>query len=195
MDNKDDPMLLALSLYNNQISSTEKLIRSLRIYPKVFDNDKDSDLHVFFDKALYSALNHLDLAIGLKHLDIYHSRGNIIEANYFSRTLILTCHEILNDNNKLIGKNVREKLIEKLGMIKIEKLDQSTKDINNLKKSHLKHLKDLRNSVIGHRQELAYEQSEIIGNIDLEEICKIGKKLFTTQTKLIGSLVDLLKLI
>ncbi len=107
-------MIDTLNSYDKIIQRTSNLVRTLKVYPKVFEQKEFQELHKFLEKILFIVLNHLDLIIGLKYLDVSQSVGNNLEANYFSRIVILTSHEILNDLNKLVGKEIRNELIEKI---------------------------------------------------------------------------------
>jgi hypothetical protein len=176
------PILIdTINKYDKIIHYTSNLVRAYKIYPKVFKEEE----HKFFDKALFTVLNHLDLAIGLKYVDISQAAGNQLEANYFSRVLILTSHEILNDLNKMLGKDLRLEIQEKIGIEGMKEIDESTKELNILRKKHLKKLKDLRNSVLGHKYEYAYQQAEMIVDIDVKEIYNIGNDIFNVQMKFI----------
>lgn len=176
-------MLDIINSYDKLIQETSELARTLKIYPKVFDKEEFHEQHKFFDKALFTVLNHLDLIIGLKYLDVSQAIGNQPEANYFARDVILTSHEILNDLNKMLGKNIRTKLIEKNGANGLEELDDATKEMNDLRKKYLKKLKDLRNNVLAHKLEHGHQQAELIISINNKEIYRIGNEIFKAQTK------------
>ena len=186
-------MIEIINSYDKLIQNTSSLARALKIYPKVFEKEEFHKLHKFFDKALFTVLNHLDLAIGLKYLDVSQGVGNNLEANYFSRILILTSHEILNDLNKKVGKEIRLELTTKIGIEGLKDLDETTKEMNALKKKHLKKLKDLRNNVLGHKQEHAYQQTEMMVSINNKEIYDIANEIFKVQMKFIGTYSDLIR--
>lgn len=188
-------MIEPINTYDNLIKGTSKIIRTLTIYPKVFEEEKYYELHKFFDKALYNVLNQLDLIIGLKYLDISQAVENRLEANYFSRIVILTSHEILNDSNKMLGKEIRAELIEKIGMDGLKEIDETTKEMNALRKNHLKKLKDLRNNVLGHKLDQAHKQAEMIANIDNNEIYKIGDEIFKVEMKFLKIYLKFLEIV
>lgn len=188
-------MIETINSYDKLIKSTSNIIRTLKIYPKVFGEENFHELHKFFDKALFNVLNQLDLIIGLKYLDISQSVGNNLEANYFSRIVILTSHEILNDSNKMIGKEIRAELSKKNGLDCLKELDETTKEMNVLKKNHLKKLKNLRNNVIGHKFDQAQKQTEIIVNIDNSEIYKIGDEILKVEMKFLKIYTKFLEII
>ncbi len=186
-------MIDSINSYDKLIQNTSNLAQTLKIYPKVFEEEEFHELHKFFDKALFIVLNHLDLAIGLKYLDVNKAIGNDLEANYFSRVLVLSSHEILNDLNKMIGKEIRCELTKKIGIDNLKELDETIKEMNILKKKHLKKLKNLRNNVLGHKQEYGYKQAEMIVKIDNKEIYMIANEIFKIQMKFIGVYSNLLK--
>ena len=68
-----------INSYDKLISRTSNLVRTLKIYPKVFEKDEFYELHKFFDKQLFTVLNQLDLIIGLKYLDTSQAIGNNID--------------------------------------------------------------------------------------------------------------------
>ena len=171
---------------------TSNLARTLKIYPKVFEKSEFQELHSFFDKALFTVLNQLDLIIGLKYLDISQAVGNKLEANYFARVLILTSHEILNDLNKMVGKRVRNELFQNVGEDELKELDEGTKEMNNLRKRHLDKLKNLRNKVLGHKLEHANQQAEIMKSINLMDIYDIGNSIYKVQMRFISAYSNLL---
>ena len=180
-------MIETLNAYDKAIESSQRLSHTLKIYPKVFQKSEFHKYHKFFDKALFSSLNLMDLIIGLKFLDLSKGIGNNVESNYFARIVALTSHEILNELNALIGKDIREELIHSIGIEKISELDAIIKEMNILKKKHLSKLKKLRNNVIGHKLAKGYEQAEMIANIDVLGIYNIGDAIFKVQMKLIGN--------
>lgn len=186
-------MIETLHSYDKLIQNTSNLARTLKIYPRVFEKEEFHELHKFFDKALFTVLNHLDLIIGLKYLDFSQAMGNNLEANYFSRVVVLTSHEILNDLNKMVGNEIRTELIKKIGSDRVKELDETTKEMNALRKKHLKKLKPLRNMVLGHKHENGHQQAEIIVNMDNKEIYDIGNEIFKVQMKFIRNYSELLK--
>ena len=127
-------MIETLEAYDKAIEGARSLSHTLKIYPKVFKKPEFHKYHKFFDKALFSSLNLMDLIIGIKFLDLSNSIGNSVEANYFARVVILTSHEILNELNTLVGKDIREELISKIGAEKVSILDGIVKEMNELKK-------------------------------------------------------------
>ena len=131
-------MIETLKTYDELIIKTSNFIRTLKIYPKVFEKEEHHYLHQFFDKILYTALNHLDLIIGLKYLDVSQAVGNKLEAKYFARVVALTSHEILNDLNKIVGKEIRNFVIAKIGENGLSDIDWSIKSLNNMKKDKIK---------------------------------------------------------
>jgi len=185
-------MIETLEAYDKAIEGTRSLSHTLKIYPKVFEKTGFHKFHKFFDKALFSSLNLMDLIIGIKFLDLSNAIGNKVEANYFARVVILTSHEILNELNSLVGKDIRNELINKIGAEKVSILDGTMKEMNDLKKKHLSKLKNLRHNVIGHKLADGHKQAEMIANIDVLEIYNIGYALFKVQIKLMGSYTNIL---
>ena len=185
-------MIETLEAYDKAIEGTRSLSHTLKIYPKVFENAEFHKFHKFFDKALFFSLNLMDLIIGIKFLDLSKTIGNNAEANYFARVVILTSHEILNELNTLVGKDIRDELINKTGKEKVSILDGIVKEMNGLKKKHLTKLKKLRNAVIGHKLAKGHQQAEMIANIDTLEIYKIGNAIFKVQMKLMGSYANMI---
>ncbi|WP_146192559.1 hypothetical protein [Xanthomarina spongicola] len=121
------------------------------------------------------------------------SINNQVETNYFARVLVITCHEILNDMNKMVGKDLREELVSKIGLKEVEKLDNATKEMNSLRKKHLKKLKDLRNNVIAHKLDNGIVQADIINEIDPKDIYIISNEIWKTQSKFISIYTDLIQ--
>jgi hypothetical protein len=179
------PMIETLKTYDELIIKASNLIRTLNIYPKVFEKEEHHYLYQFFDKILYTALNHLDLIIGLKYLDVSQAVGNKLETKYFARVVALSSYEILNDLNKLVGKEIRDYVITKIGENGPSEKDWSIKSLKNMKKDKIKKLKEIRNNLLGHKLEHAYQQAEMIANIDLKKIYDIGNQILKIQMDLI----------
>ena len=74
---------------------------------------------------------------------------------------ILTSHEILNDLNRITGKEIRSELVSRIGIDCMQELDGTTKKLHTFRKKYLRKLKDLRNKVLGHKYEHAHQQSEL----------------------------------
>lgn len=181
--------------YDLIISSTHTLTSTIAIYPKVYTDKEFQYLHKFYDKFLYLLLNHRDLCIGLKYLDITNASGNTLETNYFARILALTCHEILNEIQKLTGKEIREHAKELLGESGLEEIDNSLRLLGQVRKEKIKYLKEIRHNLIGHKMEHASKQSDLIKNIDIKEIYKIGDRIFGIQMELINKYSKLVQTI
>ena len=124
---------------------------------------------MFFDKSLFSALNVLDLIIGL------------------------SSHEILNDLNKLVGKEVRNHIIKTIGQEKLSEMDQTIKKLNTIKIKELRKLKNIRNNLLGHKLENGYKQAQMLDNIDIKELYEIGYEIFKNQVNLIKNYYDIIK--
>lgn len=186
-------MLEMIKLFDEVIIKLNKNVRTLKIYPKVFEESEFRELHKFFDKALFTALNQLDLIIGLKYLKVSQALGNQLEANYFSRNVILITHEILNDLNKMVGKEVRDEIKNKLEENFLKEIDVSTKALSGLRKKHLKKLKEWRNTVSAHKEGHTIKQAEIIVGIDSQEIYEIGNEIYKAQEKFIISYMKILE--
>lgn len=186
-------LLKSLEDYDQVIKSTRQLIGSIEIYPLVLKKEEFQNLYIFFNKIMFITLNHLDLIIGLKFLDLSHAMNNEIEANYFARIVILTLHELIEDYHvKFYNKELRKKLEYKIGTSELEAFDEIAKSIKLLKKKYITKLKKLRNSVLGHKDEDALEQFKIMKNIDTNEIFRIGSEIFQVQMKLLGSYTTML---
>ncbi len=80
-----------------------------------------------------------------------------------------------------------------IGVEGIKELDKTSKEMNALKKKHMKRLKELRNKVVGHKYEHSIEQTEIILNIDNREIYSIGNEIFKVQMRYIGNYTKLIE--
>ena len=185
-------MIEMLELYDKWIEKTSSLVGKLKAYPEIFEKPEHKKFHKFFDKALFTSLNQLDLVIGLKYLDFSQAVGNKLEANYFARVVILNSHEILNDLNKIVGKEIRNDLVLKVGEKDVKDLDDSIKNLNTLRKEHLKTLKELRNKVLGHKLSDAHQQAKMIFKIDLIKVYKIGNEISKVQMKVMLNLTNLI---
>lgn len=186
-------MIEYLNSYDKLIESTRSLIQTLKAFPKIFKEKEHQKYHSFFDKALYNVLHSLDLVIGMKYLDLSKSINNQVETNYFARVLVITCHEILNDLNKMVGKDLRTEFIAKIGANDVEKLDQAIKEMNGLRKKYLKKLKGLRNNVFAHKLDNGIDQANIINEIIPKDIHIISNEIWKTQAKFIRIYTDLMQ--
>lgn len=185
-------MLDRIRQYDEVIESTSSIIKTLKIYPRVFEKEEHKYLHIFFDKNLYNALCLLDLIIGLKYLDISQAIGNQLEANYFARIVAHSSYEILDDLNKLLGKETRTYIIDKYEASYLTKVDMSVKSLNKIKKENSLKLKEIRHNLFGHKLGKGYIQAEMIIQIDNNEIYKIGKEINNIQHELLRNFVELL---
>lgn len=180
-------MFELLSSYDEAIVSTNNLIRTLRAYPTLLDEKENLYMHQFFDKCLFTALNQLDLIIGLKYLDISNAMKNQIEANYFSRIVAHTSFEILNDLNKLAGKQIREFVLSNCTKEVLSDIDTAIRELNIIKKEKLKILKEIRNNLFGHKHANAFSQTVGMLKIQNSEIYAIGNDIFKMQIQLLFS--------
>ena len=186
-------MFEAIKAYDNLIEKTSNLIRTLKIYPKVFEKDEHEYLHAFFDRNLYNALCQLDLIIGLKYLDVSQAVNNKIEANYFGRIVAHSSHEILDDLNKMVGRDIRNYVIDKHEKSYLDKIDSSVKSLNKIKKDYFKTLKEIRHNLFGHKLKEGHQQAEMIVKVDNKEIYKIGNEIFKKQNDLLKNFIELIE--
>jgi hypothetical protein len=138
-------------------------------------------------------LTQLDLIIGLKYLDVSQAVSNQLEANYFARIVAHSSYEILTDLNKLVGKEIRNFVIEKLGKSELDNIDKTVRELNIMKKEHLDNLKTIRHNLFGHKLKDGHRQAELIVGINNTEIYEIGNQIFKLQNELIGQFVKLIE--
>jgi DNA integrity scanning protein DisA with diadenylate cyclase activity len=186
-------MIELLKSYDNLVLRTNSIIGTLRTYPKLLNQEENKYLHQFFDKCLFTALNQLDLIIGLKYLDLSKFVNNQIEANYFARIVAHISFEILNDLQKLAGQEIRDFIISNYSKDLLTEIDTCIKELNQLKKSKLNDLKEIRNNIFGHKNKHAFSQTETMLTIQNPEIYQIGNDIFNIQLRLLVAYQNLIQ--
>lgn len=189
----DNSLLETIAAYDYLIKRLSNTIRGLKIYPKVFTAAEHKYLHQFFDKNLYNALCLQDLIIGLKYLDGSQAMNNQLEANYFARIVAHNSHEILDDLNKLVGKDLRNYIIEHYDLELLEQVDSSIKSLNSIKKENSSTLKEIRNNLFGHKLKDGIKQAEMMMNVKHRDIYNIGDQILKAQIELLGNVIELIK--
>jgi hypothetical protein len=123
--------------YDMLIEKMHKVIKGLKAYPKILTKPEHKYLHPIFDKVLFNALCNLDLITELKYLDLSNLAKNYFEMNFFARITALSCFEILDNTNRIIGKEIIELVKSRLGIEVLRELNAQTKELNLLKTNTL----------------------------------------------------------
>lgn len=186
-------MIETIRAYDDLIRKSNEIVKALKAYPKILAEDKHRYLYPIFDRALFNAINGIDLITGLKYLDVSIAMKNDFEANYFSRIVAHSSYEILNHQEKIVGKDVFDLVDNKLGKDASEGIREVTKRLRRIKKDHLLLLKSIRNNLFGHKMESGISLAEQTLKVNSKTIYNIGIVLFNFQCDLLLKLQELIK--
>ena len=110
-----------------------------------------------------------------------------------ARLLALTIVEFMQDIAELTGKSFRENISQTLNSPDaINRLNIILKDLNNLRDTHDKELRDIRNVAIAHRDKNAKIQLDMINKLDINNICSLANDITKFQSSMIDFITSLL---
>jgi hypothetical protein len=110
-----------------------------------------------------------------------------------ARLLALTIVEFLEDVGELLGKSFRAKVVETGDKTaSIDRLNSILKKSSQLRVTHEKALRDLRNIAIGHKDKDAKKQFEVIRNLDVDRLESLGVDMTNWVTSYSLFLTDLI---
>ena len=185
-------MIETIKSYDLAIDRVNKVIKSLKAYPRILDQEENKYLHPVFDKALYNALTASDLIVGLKYLDVSNAMKNGYEANYFARTVAHCAYEVLHYKHKLIGKDAATILKSRLGDAALKSVKESIANLKSVQKDHFEKLDFIRNNLFGHRNESGLATANGMLEIDNKLVYQIGKAVFDALIVIISVITALL---
>lgn len=172
--------------YDRNIEGATYLVNNLRAHSWVLADPAHSDLHPYFNKSLFAAMNNLDLLIGLKYLDLSHRMGFVGEAKYFARIVALHLYEILVAPHKLFDKQTRVSIIDQLGPQALTEINNLMHQLNKIHGECSTNLKRIRNDTIAHREADAVKQADAINQIEPELLMGLANRVFPLQLKITG---------
>ena len=167
------------SEYDRITNSLNRNIKGLKAHSKILIGEEFKYLYPVYEKAMYIALSASDLNIGLKYIDISNNKNNGIEKIYFSRVISLTLFELIDAQQKVVSREVKDVILEKLGSEGFHELKKCSKDMNEIKNNYHKKLKFIRNNLFGHREANGAKMAEGMLGVDEKEIFTIGRKVFS----------------
>jgi len=185
-------LIETIHAYDLLIKNQNEVIRALKIYPKVLNKDEHKHLHSFFNIAMYTSLACSDLIVGLKYLDVSMAVKNEIEANIFARMLAHSSYEILNSQQKIIGKETINKIAELIGEDEVNNLNLTMKELRPIRRDYFEKLKEIRNELFGHRNIAGLIMSEKMVLLNYHEIYKIADKIYKWESKVLDSIMNLI---
>lgn len=186
-------MIKACENYDLVIEKMHKVIKGLKAHPKILTKPEHKYLHPVFDKILYNALCNLDLITELKYLDLSNLARNYFEMNFFARITALSCFEIFDNTNRIVGKEIIELIRFRLGEKALHELNTQTKELNVLKNRHASHFKKIRNNLIGHRMNAGHVQAEEMLRLEPKQIYEIGNRVFKIQLHIQDAFIKVLR--
>jgi len=186
-------MIKACENYDLVIERMHKVIKGLKAYPKILTKPEHKYLHPVFDKVLYNALCNLDLITELKYLDLSNLARNYFEMNFFARITALSCFEIFDNTNRIVGKEIIELIKSRVGVEALRELNAQTKELNVLKNRHVTRFKKIRNNLIGHRMNAGRDQAEEMLLLEPKQIYDIGNQVFKIQLQIQDAFITVLK--
>jgi hypothetical protein len=186
-------MLESIKAYDILIKSLNENIRGLKAHPKILDKEEHKYLYPVYEKAMYIAISASDLIIGLKYLDVSNAIKNGYETNHFSRNVAHTSYELVNHQEKIVGKEVSTVIINHIGVEALSEFKNCTKDLKSVTRQYHKKLNDIRNKLVGHRTPKGSEMAISMLEIDAGEIYNIGKRIFDAYNKVLVDYINILK--
>ena len=179
--------------YESLIQEVHRAIKCMKAYPSILTEPEHKYLHAIFDKVLFNALCGLDLITELKYLDVSIAVGNSFEATFFARITAHSCFEILDNMNWIVGKEIMELVKVRLEPQALSDLKSHIKDLNEVKKRHLKELKRIRNELFGHRMKVGHDQAERMLGITPQSIYGVGHRIFEIETNILSAFGKILE--
>lgn len=138
------------------------------------------DLDNILNVSQYMTICNYDLSIIVKNIPLSH---NDWEKKLHARLLALIIFEFLDDLGGLLGKNFRDNIENLSNSAYLKQLGLVAKEFYKYKKKNQKMLKDIRVQAIGHREQDAKKQLEIIEKINTDNIFNLGIELINLLTK------------
>jgi len=185
-------MLKTVQSYDYLINRINITTRNLKAHRKILNKEEHEFLYPFYEKAMYISIALADLMVGLKYLDVSNAVDNKFEANHFARGVSVTCYELLNHKEKIIGETIYKTVAKSVGIIELTPIVEAKKILKLITKEHFQTLKHIRNDLYGHRHENGYEMSLAMLSIDNFEVYKIGKSIFDSYFKLLQEYAQLM---
>jgi hypothetical protein len=165
--------------YDRITNSLNRNIKGLKAHSKILITDELQYLHPVYEKAIYIAISLSDLNIGLKYIDISDHNSNEIEKIYFSRVVALTLFELVDSQKKVVSREVKDVIMEKIGNKGFCELKQCSKNMSEIKNNHHKKLKFIRNNLFGHREANGAKMAIGMLGVDEKEVYDIGREVFS----------------
>jgi len=167
-------------------------IRGLKAHPCILDKKEHGYLYPVYEKTMYIAISASDLNIALKYLDVSSATNNGYETNYFARNVAHISYELINHQQKIVGKEISEIVKKNLGDEGLKEIKVCTKELKSVSKDYHQKLNYIRNNLIAHRVDNGSVMANSMLDIDSSEIWQIGKKVFSVHINLIGAYINLL---
>lgn len=177
--------------------STNKDIASLLDIWKRLQSDKIFIYDEFYNMCLYSAVVGRDIRILFNN---YNLTDNQNEKNLYCRILSMTIIEFLDDINGLLGKNLRNELVNNKMEKFIQELNKINKKFAKIKKSNNSELRKIRNNAAAHKTKKARDLIDFTNKEHFEnlfeisiEVSKTNIELTNLTTKIIYEIANQLK--
>lgn len=185
-------MLKTIQSYDFLINRINITTRNLKAHSKILIKEEHKYVYPVYEKAMYISIALADLMVGLKYLDISNAVKNQFEANHFARGVSVTCYELLNHKEKIIGEKIYKTVSEVVDSDELASIVEAKNCLKKITKDYFSKLKHIRNDLYGHRHENGYEMSLAMLNIDNFEIYEIGKSIFDVYFKLLQEYANLI---
>ena len=172
---------------SQQLLKLEQTIFQQRFIRHAYIEQKASEeLILIADAQLFLLLQQYDIGLMLSHFNIAETEMQKI---YSARLFALTVYEFNQTVPVLLGKKFRDKL-EKYANISLTELDGITSRISDLKKNN-KHLKEIRNVAIAHREHNAIKQIELMERMASMNYAWLVAFVFDIATDLLEYLISI----
>ena len=184
-------MLDMIRSYNYLISKINTTTKHLKAHRAIFDKEEYKYCYPVYEKAMYISIALTDLMVSLKYLHISSVSKNEYETNYFARSVAVTCYELINHQEKIVGKEIYKTVAKNVGSESLSEIIAAKKQLGKITKEHFQVLKNIRNNLYAHRHGNGYEMAIAMLNIENTMIYKIGKDIFDIYLILLNNYVQL----
>ncbi|MBK7764415.1 MAG: hypothetical protein IPI46_13895 [Bacteroidetes bacterium] len=181
-----DNLMQRISEYDNQLIELNNLIKTIKVYPKILEPEKDKLIKDRLDSILFLVLHQNDFIIGLKYLELSIVCSNQYEANYFTRVVSLGAYELLQKIGKFIGKELNSNELQNSILLNKEELKEIRTEFNDIKKNSGYLLKTIRNNVIAHKDEDVFVQTELMNKMNHKDLHWIAFRIYRVNYRLIA---------
>jgi len=135
-------------------------------------NDKAFD---FINAFAFYRLSFLDIALLLKN---FLTSKTDLEKKIYAKMLVLNLYEFIEDIPQIFGRDFMNALPDVVNNELLDELKNIKKAIQNIKTESHTYLKEIRNTVVGHKDHNTFIQVEVLDKIDFDKIEKYCMSIY-----------------